>query len=220
MIQSIWGRIQRHFGLSCVYQVYFLRKSKEFCDIQTECQIINNPHSVITVLHIYHKFTVIAWLIAPWSLPDYSHISPQSILGMMKLCCITSFLTQRLNTWNLLQRNTYLLCLFIFSEWNFNNIDHWRSINMVLNPQPTKRSASSADSREASSTTYHLTKSKRSKLPLSFGYTLFRRSARSSLWKPSPSVSIKSTNFYNRRTSAFPLSILSNTPATALARSE
>ena len=36
----IRGRIMRRLNLSCVRSVYFLRKSTEFHDMRTECQII------------------------------------------------------------------------------------------------------------------------------------------------------------------------------------
>ena len=89
------------------------------------------------------------------------------------------------------------------------------------------QSASSADSIDTSSSnlspygtstssTYHLTKEKRSKLPLSFGSTFCSWPARSSSWKPFPSVSIKSTNVYKGRTPAFSLYISSNTLTEAL----
>ena len=38
----------------------------------------------------------------------------------------------------------------LFSAWIFKNISHWRSIRLTLQPQPTKRYASSAGSRETS----------------------------------------------------------------------
>ena len=75
---------------------------------------------------------------------------------------------------------------YLFSEWTFKNIYHWRSIRLILQPQPTKRSTSSEESRETSLSTYHLTKAKRSKLPLSLESTFLSWPARSSLLKPSP----------------------------------
>ena len=81
----------------------------------------------------------------------------------------------------------------------------WRSIRLNLQPQPTKCYFSSAESRDNSFSTHHLTKAKRSKLPLLFGYTFRRLPARSSLWKPSPSVSINSTNFWRWKDTIFPI---------------
>ena len=104
----------------------------------------------------------------------------------------------------------------IFNEWTFKNIAHWRSIMLTLQPQATKRSDSFLEFRETSSSTYHLTNEKRSKLPLSFESNLRIWPARSSLWKPSPSVWIKSKTFDDGRTPALPLSISSNTIAAAL----
>ena len=49
------------------------------------------------------------------------------------------------------------------------NISLWRSRMLTLQAQPTKHSASSAESRETSSSAYYLIKAKRSKLPFSFG---------------------------------------------------
>ena len=45
-------------------------------------------------------------------------------------------------------------------EWTFKNISHWRSIRLTLKSQTTKCYASSAESRETPSSTYHLTKGK------------------------------------------------------------
>ena len=98
----------------------------------------------------------------------------------------------------------------LFSSRIFQNSSLWRSIMLILKIQPSKRSASYVDSSETSLSTYELTKGKRSTLTLSFGSTFHRRPVRSSLWKPSPSVSIKSTNFEDGRTPSFLLSILSN----------
>ena len=81
---------------------------------------------------------------------------------------------------------------------------------MTFQPQPTKRYASSAESIETSSSTYHLTKAKRSKVPLYFGYNFRRQSTISSLWKASPSFSIKSTTFVDVRKPALQSYILSN----------
>ena len=85
---------------------------------------------------------------------------------------------------------------------------------------PPKFPASSEESRDTSSFTYHSTKVKRSKLPLSFGPTFRRWPASSSLWKPSPNVSNKSTKFDYGSKLSFPLFILLNTLAAALEKSE
>ena len=61
----MWGPIQRRSGLSCVRQVYFLRKPTEFHDMRTGYQIINNYHSFITVLIISRKSPAIARSLAP-----------------------------------------------------------------------------------------------------------------------------------------------------------
>ena len=58
------------------------------------------------------------------------------------------------------------------------------------------------------------------KLPLSFWSTFRKWPSRSLLWKPSPSVSIKSTIFDNGMTPSFPWSILSNTLAVDLEKYE
>ena len=82
-------------------------------------------------------------------------------------------------------------------------------------PNPPKPSASSAESRKISSSTYHLTKSKRFKLiPYADDqpYPNYEN--------PPKSVWIKSTNFDNGRTPVLPLSIWSNTPAADLEKIE
>ena len=78
MGQTIQGPIQRHFGMSCVHRVYFLRKSTEFHDILMESQRINNSHSCLTVLLISHKLPAIDRSLAPLSLPNFSPIAPWS----------------------------------------------------------------------------------------------------------------------------------------------
>ena len=108
----------------------------------------------------------------------------------------------------------------LFSAWNFKNISLWRSIRRTFQDQHTKYYASSTESIETSLYTYHLTKTKWSKPPLSFGSTFRRWPASSSLWPHPPSVSIKSTNFDYGRKIALPLSILSNTLAADLEKSE
>ena len=65
MGQPIRGPIQRRFGPSCVRQVYFICNSTEFHDMRTECQIMNNYHSFITVILISHKFPAIYQSLAP-----------------------------------------------------------------------------------------------------------------------------------------------------------
>ena len=115
MGHTIWGPIQRHFGLSCVCQVYYLHKSTIFCEIWTKCKIINNSHSFIAVILISPKSTEISWFIAPWSLLDHSIIPPQCFPNLLKLCCPTSYFNHKLNTWTLLQRYPFLLPLSL--QW-------------------------------------------------------------------------------------------------------
>ena len=70
MGHPIRGPIQRHVGPSCVHQIYILRESIEFHDMQTKCQEINIYHSFISVLLIScHKSL-------DYLLPDFSKISP------------------------------------------------------------------------------------------------------------------------------------------------
>ena len=92
------GYIQRRFGLSCILQLYFLRKSTEFHFLQTECQRI--------LIHflplIYHKSPAIAKrcplpifhipVFAPKSLPNISPIYPQSLVGIIVLQFTLQFL--------------------------------------------------------------------------------------------------------------------------------
>ena len=75
--QTIWGPIQRRFGPSCARRVLFLRKSTDFLDMRTECQIIKTYHSFITVIIIYHKPLEIARSLAPRSILDCSPIGPR-----------------------------------------------------------------------------------------------------------------------------------------------
>ena len=116
MGRPIWGPgqpirrlIQRRFHPSCARRLYFLCKSTDFHDMRTECKIIKTYHSFLTVLKISHKFPEIDQLLAPWSLPDHSPISPQSLLGLLKLCCQNYDFPQRLKTWTLLQRYHFLI---------------------------------------------------------------------------------------------------------------
>ena len=53
----------------------------------------------------------------------------------------------------------YCSC-YLFSAWTFKHIYHWRSIRITLQHQPTKYYASSVESRDTSSSTYHPTKEK------------------------------------------------------------
>ena len=76
--QKIWGPTQRRFGPSCARRVLFLRKSTDFLDMRTECQIIKTYHSFITVIIIYHKPSEIARYLPPRSILDYSSIGPRS----------------------------------------------------------------------------------------------------------------------------------------------
>ena len=61
--------IMRCFGLFCVHSVYYLRKSTEFCDIRTECQII----IIYFLLIASHQFREI----------DKCQPLPYSLLGIL-----------------------------------------------------------------------------------------------------------------------------------------
>ena len=109
--QKIQGPIQRHFGPSFACRVYFLRKSIEFHDIHTECQIMKTYHSFLTVLIIYLKFPPISQSINPQLLSNFSPISPHSSEGVMTIF----LLPQGLKNWTLLQ---IYLFLFLFPlQW-------------------------------------------------------------------------------------------------------
>ena len=122
------------------------------------------------------------------SLPYHSPITPLSILYSSLVCLIcTVGLIPCLRGCKLepsLKERLSCSCS-LFSEWTFKNIAHWISISLTFQPQPTKCSDSLS--------IYHLTKAKRSKLPLSFGSTFRKFTASSSQWKPFPGVSVKST---------------------------
>ena len=93
MGQRRQGPIQRRFGPSCVRQVNFLRESTAFHDMRMECKII----LIHFLLLISHKSPAIAcYPITPVSLPDIALIAPQLLQGLLKLCCQTSYLPQRL----------------------------------------------------------------------------------------------------------------------------
>ena len=129
------------------------------------------------------------------SLPNYSLIAPQLLLNWSPFywnCAVE--LLPCLRCWKLEPcfKDSFPCSSSLFSEWTLKNISHWRYIRLTLHPQPTKRSTYSAESRETYFPTCHITKEKRSKLPLSCGSNFHRWPARSSIWKPSPSVSINS----------------------------
>ena len=142
-----------------------------------------------------------------------------TLYRILKLCCWTSSLPHILIFLPSF-KDTLSWYRFLFSEWAFKNIAHWRSISMALQPQPNKHSSSYVDSKDTSSSTYHLRMEKRSKLPLLFGSTFCRWPASSSLWDPYSIVSIKQKNFDNGRTLAFPLYILRNSLAADLEKYE
>ena len=78
------GPIQRCFGPYCIRQVYFLRKSTEFHDMCTQCQIIL-IHLLLPISHkspaIAKRFPLLVFLLslfAPKSLLDCSDIAPRS----------------------------------------------------------------------------------------------------------------------------------------------
>ena len=102
--QQIQGPIQRHFGPSFACRVYFLRKSIEFHDIHTECQIINTYHSFLTVLIISHKYPGISQSLAPRSLKKRSLIISLLLPGLLNICCQISYFSQKLQTLTLIQR--------------------------------------------------------------------------------------------------------------------
>ena len=215
---------------------------KELCFISYLLFIINRHQLLSTTLFLYSRCI---YLLDPQSPQDRSSISPQSLTCQIVLQFTLQFLIL-FSGWrcrpvflsldcsscyvNILpcligcklehSLKDSLSCSRTSSVHEPSNIYHWRSSRPTLQPQPTKCSTSSVESRETYSYTYHTTKGKRSKLPLSFGSTFCRWTASISLWKLSPSVSIKSTNFDNGRTPSFPLSILSNTLAAVLEKSE
>ena len=134
--QLIQGLIQRRFSPSCVYWVYFLRKYTGFHDMRTEWQNIKTSYS----LSLYSLF-----LINLHQLLDFQ---------------------RSIDFWlpNLSPMLSVLLNLFLASEAadlnppskiafpnpvtsSVNEPAHWRSIRMILKPQPTKPSASSTESR-------------------------------------------------------------------------
>ena len=182
--QPIQRHIQKCFGPSCIYWVYFLCNSTEFHGMLMECQIINTYNSFLAVIIFYHQSPEISWSLAPRSLPNSFPISPWSAEALLSNFSLASEASN-------LNPPSKIAFPVTFTS-SLNEPDHWRSTRLTLKPQPTKRSASSVDSRETSLSTYHLTKEKRSKLPLSFAYPFSRWTSRSSLWKPYPSVSIKS----------------------------
>ena len=157
---NTWGPTIRIFGLSCVRQVYFLCKSKEFHYMRTECQI-NIPTTYfsqfIAIAERYMYSLPYHTLIANRSLPVQIllHVTIQFLILLSGYRCRPVFLyldfwscTVKLfpclRGWKLeLSFNDSLSCSrSLFSEWTFRNISYWRSIRLTLQPQPTKRSAS------------------------------------------------------------------------------
>ena len=76
-----WGHVTRSFGPSCVYQVYFLRKSTEFRYMHTECQIIiirfiiiisNKPPVIAKRCHILYFLPILAFGLPSISLLSWS----------------------------------------------------------------------------------------------------------------------------------------------------
>ena len=180
--------------------------------MRTEFHRINNLHSFFTVLLISHKFPVMSQLLDPLLFLNFSLVWWSCAVKLIP--CLRGYKLEP-------SFKDSLSCFrYLFSEWVLKNISHWRSVRMTFQTQPTKRYASFVESIDTSSSTYHLTKAKRSKLKLSFGSTLQRWYASYSIWKPSPSVSTKSTNFDNWRTPAYPWSIWSNNLAEALEKYE
>ena len=123
-------------------------------------------------------------------LPDHSKIAPQFLPNRSPVCwsCAVEILPFLKGC--KLEPSSYKDSLSwsrsLFSEWLIKKLSRWISIILTLHPQTTKRSASSAESREIYLSTYDLTKSKWSKPPTLFGYTFRRWYSRSSLWTPPP----------------------------------
>ena len=85
--------------------------------MRTECQIIKTSNSFITVLLIYHKLPAIAQSLSPRSLKNRPPTAPLSVPGILKLCCPTSSLPQRPQTWTLIQIQPFFL-LFLLQWMN------------------------------------------------------------------------------------------------------
>ena len=157
--------------------------------------------------------------ISPRSLPNHSPIAPQFISGILNLCCQTSSLHYRQKTLTLIQIYPFLLLLPL----QLMNLQKYFSlkIHQAELAAPTHKTFffPCGFHRDILD---HIPpqKVKRSKLPLSFGSNFYRLTASSSIWKPYPSVSIKSKKFGGGMTPAFTLSILSNTLAAAMENSE
>ena len=148
--QLICGPIQRRFGPSWICRLYFLRKSTEFCDMRTYFQRTNNSYPFPTVLLIYNKSPVIAWSLVPRSLKNWSLVFWSFAVKLLPY----------IRGWKLEPslKDRIACSRSLYREWTFRNISNWRSIRLTLHPQPTKRSASSSESREKSLSTYQLTK--------------------------------------------------------------
>ena len=187
MGKLILGPIQRRFGPSCARRLYVMCKSTAFHDMQMECQRIKNYHSFFTVLLIYHILLSITKFLTHRSLPNHSPINSWSPPNRPPVCwsCAAELLPF-LRGCKLEPSFKYRLTCScsLFSEWTLKHIYHWRYLRMNYQSQPTKRSASSAESRDTSLTTYYRKEAKRSELPLSFGYNFHIWPARSSLWTP------------------------------------
>ena len=72
-------------------------------------QIIKTSHSFLIVIIISLQLPAIYWSLAPWSLKKWFLIAPQSLLGLLKLCCRNYSLLQRFQTWALFQIYNFLL---------------------------------------------------------------------------------------------------------------
>ena len=153
---------------------YIIYVSLQSSMTSREYQKIKKYHSFLTVIIIYHKFPAIAWSLAPQSLPNLSLVF--WICAVKLLPCLRCY---KLEPYF---KDSIYFYHPLFSEWNSKNIAHWRSIRLTSQPQPTKHSAPSTESRETSPSTHKLTKAKHSKLTLSFGSNFRWWPASSSLW--------------------------------------
>ena len=152
--------------------------------MRTECQRIISNAYLSQLLAIAEHYIYIS----PQSLPDHSLITPQStpqslpgrilIQFTLQFLILLSWWRCRLvficlECWSCtVKLLTCLICFklepsfkyslycyrLLFSEWKFKKISHWISTRVTLQHQPTKRSNSSAESRETSLSTYHIKK--------------------------------------------------------------
>ena len=142
-----------------------------------------------------------------------------TLYGLLKLCFRTYSLPQRMQTWTFIQRYPLLLLLPL----QCMNLQTYLSLK--IHPDNLAAPTHQVLFLLCGVQRYLLihippNKGKKYKLSISFGYTLCRWPAISSLWKPSPSVSIGSTNSDDGRTPAFPWYISSNNIAAALEKYE